>query len=276
MAIAEISVFGGTGFVGSRFCSISTRKCIKIARDKRTPATEEILYFISTTDNYHVFDNTKIDIETNLLILMEVLDQMKSGGGVINFISSWFVYGETKLPAKENSLCRPKGFYSITKYAAEEMLKSYCRIFNINYRILRLCNVYGKSDKNVSKKKNALQYLISQLQQNKDIDLYNDGMFYRDYMHVDDVCRAIELCINEAPIDSTINIGSGEKILFRDVIDIAKNELDSTSKYFAIEPSKFHTLIQVKDFYMDTTKLKSLGFVQNISIEEGVRSLCCE
>jgi hypothetical protein len=53
MAIGEISVFGGTGFVGSKFCSISTRKCIKIARDKRTPATEEILYFISTTDNYH-------------------------------------------------------------------------------------------------------------------------------------------------------------------------------------------------------------------------------
>ena len=45
MAIGDLSVFGGTGFVGSRFCSISTRKCIKIARDKRTPATEEILYF---------------------------------------------------------------------------------------------------------------------------------------------------------------------------------------------------------------------------------------
>ena len=276
MAIGDLSVFGGTGFVGSRFCSTSTRKCIKIARDERTPITKEILYFIGTTNNYHVFDNTKIDIETNLLTLMEVLDQMKSGGGVINFISSWFVYGETELPAKESSYCHPKGFYSITKYAAEEMLKSYCRTFGINYRILRLCNVYGDGDKDVSKKKNALQYLINQLQQNKDIDLYNDGMFYRDYMHVDDVCRAIEVCINEAQIDSTINIGSGEKVLFRDVIDIAKNELDSTSIYFAIKPSKFHTLIQVKDFYMDTTKLKSLGFVQNISIEEGVRSLCCK
>ena len=67
---------------------------------------------------------------------------------------------------------------------------------------------------------------------------------------------------------------SGDKILFRDVIDIAKDKLDSTSKYIAIEPPKFHTLIQVKDFYMDTKKLKSLGFVQNISIEEGVRVLC--
>lgn len=276
MAIGDLSVFGGTGFIGSKFCSISTRKCIKIARDERTPTTKEILYFISTLNNYHVLDNTKIDIETNLLTLMEVLDQMKSGGGVINFISSWFVYGETELPAKESSHCRPKGFYSITKYTAEEMLKLYCKTFDINYRILRLSNVYGDSDKGVSTKKNALQYLISQLQQNKDINLHNDGMYYRDYMHVDDVCRAIELCINEAPIDSTINIGSGEKVLFRDVIDIAKNELDSTSKYIATEPSKFHRLIQVKDFYMDTTKLKSLGFVMNISIEEGVRSLCCK
>ena len=95
-------------------------------------------------------------------------------------------------------------------------------------------------------------------------------------MHVDDVCLAIDLCINKAPIDCIINIGSGEKTLFRDLINIAKDELDSTSKYIAIEPPKFHKLIQVKDFYMDTTKLKSLEFSQSIKIEEGIRSLCCK
>jgi len=276
MATDEISVFGGTGFVGSRFCSLSTRKCLKIAREERTPATKEILYFISTNHNYHVFENLKIDIETNLLTLMEVLDQMKSNGGIINFISSCFVYGNTKLPAKENSLCQPKGFYSITKYAAEQMLISYCRTFDINYRILRLCNVYGEGDKSVSEKRNALQYLIGQLRENRDVNLYFDGRFYRDYLHVDDVCLAIDLCINKAPIDCIINIGSGEKTLFRDLMNIAKDELDSTSKYIAIEPPKFHKPIQVKDIYMDTKKLKSLGFVQNISIEEGVRALCCK
>ena len=72
------------------------------------------------------------------------------------------------------------------------------------------------------------------------------------------------------------NVGSGDKILFRDVIDIAKDKLGSTSKYIAIEPPKFHRLIQIKDFYMNTTKLKSLDFVQNISVEEGIRALCCK
>jgi dTDP-glucose 4,6-dehydratase len=156
------------------------------------------------------------------------------------------------------------------------MLISYCRTFDINYRILRLCNVYGEGDKSVSEKRNALQYLIGQLRENRDVNLYFDGRFYRDYLHVDDVCLAIDLCINKAPIDCIINIGSGEKTLFRDLMNIAKDELDSTSKYIAIEPPKFHKPIQVKDIYMDTKKLKSLGFVQNISIEEGVRALCCK
>ena len=103
MAIGDLSVFGGTGFIGSRFCSTSTRKCIKIARDERTPITKEILYFISTLNNYHVLDNTKIDIETNLITLMEILDQMKSGGGIINFISSSLSTTHAKRPLENKS-----------------------------------------------------------------------------------------------------------------------------------------------------------------------------
>ena len=71
---------------------------------------------------------------------------------VFNFISSWFVYGDTKLPAKESYQCKPKGFYSITKSTAEQLLISFCNTFKKKYRILRICNVYGLNDKNVSKK----------------------------------------------------------------------------------------------------------------------------
>jgi len=270
----KISVFGATGFVGSRYCQLSSRECVKIERDSRKPESDDVLYFISTTDNYHVFNDLKIDIETNLMVLMELLEELRDSKGVINFVSSWFVYGETALPATEESYCSPKGFYSITKYAAEELLISFCRTVGVNYRIFRLCNVYGAGDSGVSKKKNALQYLIDEMKSNRDINLYHDGIFYRDYMHVDDVCVAIDLCVNEAPYDCVINIGSGEKILFRDVMEIAKCELDSKSEFIPIHPPGFHKTIQVKDFYMDVSRLKSLGFKQNVSIEDGIRALC--
>jgi nucleoside-diphosphate-sugar epimerase len=270
----EISIFGGTGFIGSRFCELSKRDCVKIARADRKPETKDALYFISTTSNYNVFSNTKIDIETNLIVLMEVLEEFKESGGVFNFVSSWFVYGSTDLPARETAHCDPKGFYSITKYAAEKLLVSFCETFDIKYRILRLSNVYGASDKGVSKKKNALQFLINEMKHDRPIGLYENGNFYRDYLHVDDVCRAIDLCIDQAPVNTIINVGSGEKILFKDIIEIARSHLNSKSTIFEMDPPRFHSIIQVKDFYMDVSKLAALGFERQIGTKQGIEQLC--
>ena len=62
-----------------------------------------------------------------------------------------FVYGQTQMPATEESICNPTGFYSITKRAAEQLIISYCETYGIKYRILRLCNVYGIGDTKFSK-----------------------------------------------------------------------------------------------------------------------------
>ncbi len=269
-----ISIFGGTGFVGSYFCAETKLKVNLIPRDSREPLDDQVLYLISTTHNYHVFDDLHKDIDTNLSILVDVLKNLKPGKSVFNFVSSWFVYGENNLPVDENSYCHPKGFYSITKKAAEELIISYCETFGINYRILRLSNVYGAGDKGASKKKNALQYLIERFKNNEPVDLYYNGEFFRDYLHVKDVARAVDLVIEKGAINEIFNIGSGEKILFRDVIDLVIKNTESKSEIKIIEPPKFHQVVQVKDFYMKVDKLKTLGFKQNISIEEGIKELC--
>lgn len=270
----SISVFGSTGFVGSSFCRNSTSHIIRIPRESRTPQSDQILYLISTTDNYNVFEDIHLDVNVNIQILLDVLKNLTPQKHVINFVSSWFVYGEGELPAKEDQPCNPKGFYSITKLAAEQLLKSYCETFGIQYRILRLCNVYGPGDKGVSKKKNAMQFLIEEIKNNRPINLYHNGEFYRDYMHVDDVARAIDLCIQNAPLNTTFNIGSGEKLLFKDLIKNVIELTQSQSIVGTMAPPSFHQTVQVKDFYMDTSKLKSLGFKPKISIQEGLKQLC--
>ena len=270
----EISLFGGTGFVGSKFCEVTSHQAKLIPRENREPVSDHVLYMISTTDNYNVFENLHVDIDVNLSILMDVLKNLKPGKSVFNFVSSWFVYGDTELPATEDSYCNPKGFYSITKRCAEQLIISYCETFNINYRILRLCNVYGPNDKGVSKKKNALQFLINELKHNKDVNLYLDGKFYRDYMHVSDVARAIDLCVEHAPLNQIINIGSGDKIEFKYIIDLARNYTSSQSKIGTMEVPAFHKTVQVPNFYMRADKLKSLGFKPQITIEEGIKELC--
>lgn len=272
--MSGISVFGSTGFVGREFCSVTSKEVFAIPREDRKPQSKESVYFISTTDNYNVFEDLQKDINTNLTVLMDVIKNLKPGESTFNFISSWFVYGDTDLPATEESYCDPKGFYSITKRAAEQLLISYCQTFGINYRILRLCNVYGAGDTGASKKKNALQFLINRFKNNEGIDLYHNGEFYRDYMHVHDVARAIDLVIDQGEVNQIYNIGSGNKVLFKDLINIIVKETGSQSTITPIEPPKFHQTIQVKDFYFNTDKLKALGFKQTIQLEEGLRRLC--
>jgi len=269
----KIDLFGGTGFVGGNFKRLYNETTHVHDREDNMPVHENVLYMISTTHNYHVFDNVHKDVETNLTKLLNVLQNCKDKNIVFNFVSSWFVYGDVELPAKEDGCCKPKGFYSITKRCAEDLIISYCETFNIKYRILRLCNVYGPSDGGVSKQKNALQYLINEIKSNNEIKLYYDGDFIRDYMHVDDVCKAIYSVLYRAEYNQIINIGSGIPQKFRDIIDFVIKETNSTSKITAIDAVDFHKIVQVKDMYMDVSNLNRLGFKQHINIYEGIKTL---
>lgn len=269
-----ISVYGSSGFIGSRFCNLYPDNCTKQERDERKPRTKDILYLISTVDNYNVHTNISLDVETNLKVLCEVLDFCRDSDITFNFISSWFVYGETELPAKEEYYCKPTGFYSITKKAAEDLLISFCRTYGVKYRIMRLCNVFGVGDKEASSKKNALSYMIELLKKNEDVYLYDDGTPVRDVMHVDDICRAIKLICDCGNINEIYNVGSGHPTSIGDIIFTAKEYLNSSSQIKSKEAPEFHKIVQAKDFWLDTTKLKNLGFSQSIFLKEIIEELC--
>jgi len=268
----KLSVFGGTGFIGSVFCKKYPDSII-IDRDETNSITNNILYLISTVDNYNVLTNPHIDIETNLVHLMKVLENCKNTDTIFTFISSWFVYGKTELPANENSICSPKGFYSITKYTAEQLVESYCKTFDIKYKIIRLGNVVGKNDNKVSKKKNALQFLLNKIKENNKINLYNEGQFYRDYIDVEDVADGIKFIIDNGGDNEIYNLASGSPVLFKDIIDYAYTQLNSTSEVGVMEPTDFHKLVQVESMYLDTTKLNNLGFKPSKNIYQIIDNL---
>ena len=278
-----INVFGGNGFVGSEFVRTTKTPWILNDRDNFEVRSDNVVYFISTVDNYNVQRDSLLDINTNLVVLMKVLDSYRSyiqrsgQKGCFNFISSWFVYGQDSgfgagsrgIP--ETDPCDPKGFYSITKRCAEQLLMSYCETFNLNYRILRLANVLGAKDKKVSAKKNALQYLLGEIAANRPVDLYDSGYFYRDYIDVRDCARAIDLVVNNGELNSIYNIGNGEGIIFRDVIRYARDAMDSGSELRTIEQKEFHKKVQSsRSFFMDNTKLRELGYRPEYHIHQTV------
>lgn len=284
--MAFVNVFGGYGFVGSEYCKASKNGLIINYRDNYEVRSAECVYFISTVDNYNVHFDNLLDINTNLVVLMKVLDnyrkyvQRTGEKGCFNFISSWFVYGkdsgfgEGSRGIPETDSCDPKGFYSITKRCAEQLLMSYCETFNLNYRILRLANVLGKEDKKVSAKKNALQYLLGELKANRPVDLYDSGYFYRDYIDVRDCARAIDLVVRKGELDSIYNIGNGKPIIFRDVIRYARDAMDSGSEIRTIEQKEFHKKVQSsRSFFMDNTKLMALGYRPEHTINETIDNI---
>ena len=98
--------------------------------------------------------------------------------------------------------------------------------------------------------------------------------FYRNFMHISDVCRAIKVICENGAKNEIYNIGSMNNYLFKDIIQIAVDELKSCSKISSISPPDFHKIVQVKDMMLDTKKLYDLGFDEIITIEEGIKSLC--
>ena len=114
--MTNLSVFGGTGFIGGKFCEMYSDKVTLVPRDDTIPLTKDILYFISTTTNQSIFKDLHVDIDTNLTLLMNVLSNCKKKDITFNFISSSFVYGNDVLYAKENDCCKISGEHTIATH----------------------------------------------------------------------------------------------------------------------------------------------------------------
>ena len=262
----ELTILGGRGFIGTHYRSLFPYR-VSNGRDDYHVVTKDVLYFISTVHNYNVFTQPHLDIGTNLSTLIDVLESWRahpdSKNGVFNFVSSWFVYGQQDQPhgVPETAECHPKGFYSITKRCAEQLLMSYCETYGLKYRILRLGNVVGPGDLKVSAQKNALQHIIGQMKRHEVVQIYGDGKFFRDYIYVTDCVKAINLAITKGAENAIYNIGNGKPWLFYDIIVYLHERMKSMSEVVHITPKEFHRAVQVWSCYLDNTKIQALGYV---------------
>ena len=116
------------------------------------------------------------------------------------FISTALVYGFKKKPAKEINSCNPTSFYGKLKLKAEKLVIAKCS----NFKILRLCNVYGEKINNGFFKK-IFESLIKQ----KKI-YFSNLQTKRNLIHIIDVTKAIELALGNKKVknQSIINIGN--------------------------------------------------------------------
>jgi nucleoside-diphosphate-sugar epimerase len=264
----DLSVYGASGIIGTYYQGLFP--CLPIEKNQLDPESNEILYLISTTSNQNLKTDTFLDIETNLIVLAQRLNACKEAGiKVFNFVSSWFVYGPHTEHPNEDTLCDPNGFYSATKHCAEKLVKEYCEEFGINWRILRLGNVYGGPDKG-SSKRNSLHFLIERLKKDEGIIVYHN--LSRDFIHILDTCRAIDLVTKQGEYNQIYNIGTGIATQLQKCLEKAKYFLQSDSDIFPTKPPFNYS--QAIKFRLDCKKIESLGFKPLIQITEGIEDLC--
>jgi len=263
-----ISVYGASGFIGSWFCNTFPSDVYIQDRDKLIPETNNILFLISTVDNYNVFENTQIDIVTNEILPIQVLEEAKRKFGddfTFTYVSTWFVYGRNINPVKEFDTCNPQGFYSITRLAGEQLVRSYCTTFGISWKVLRLGSVIGIGDKKASLRKNAMQYLISEMARGHTVEIYNEPSF-RDIIDVRDCVRAMYLVMGKGIPNQIYNIGNGVSVNIKETLEYVNSLGYGEIKYIPVPA--FHRQVQGQRFSMDVSKLKMLGYGRQQSLRD--------
>ena len=261
----------GNGFIGSYYSK--HYDTVVNSRNDLIPRFKDVLYTISTVTNSSIEANPYIDIETNLITLMRVLENWRGRyrGGVFNFVSSWFVYGNTELPAREDSVCNPVGIYSITKHAAERLLDAYCTQFDLRYRIIRLANVVGAGDHKAGQSKNVFNYLIKEAKYNRPVHLFFNGEMTRDYIHIHDACEAIHRIVSTGDVNATYNVGNGISTSMNEVLRLARSFGSSSSITLIDEPPPYH--FYIKDMVLDNTKLLGLGYRPSYTVDMMVKDV---
>ena len=180
------------------------------------------------------------------------------------FASSSSVYGDAKLPMKEDSILKPVSPYGVTKLAGENLCYLYWKNYNIPTVSLRYFTVYGPRQRPDM----AIHKFVRAILDGEEIVVYGDGEQTRDFTYVGDVIEANLLAANSDLVGETFNIGGGSRISVNDLIKLIEKITGKTAKIEYMEKQKG----DAKDTLADITKTtKLLKWAPKTKIEEGLR-----
>ena len=179
-------------------------------------------------------------------------------------ISTDEVYGSVpEGSSKETDELRPRNPYSASKAGADRLAYSYWATYQVPVIVTRASNNYGPNQF----PEKIIPLFITNLIDDIPVPLYGDGQNVRDWLHVDDHCRAVDLLIDQGAPGEVYNIGGGNHV---------KN-VDLTHRILALVGKPDSLIKPVADrpghdrrYSLDTAKLQSLGWRPRESFEEGL------
>ncbi|MBS4216901.1 dTDP-glucose 4,6-dehydratase [Bacillus sp. FJAT-49711] len=209
------------------------------------------------------FIHTNIKGTLNLLnyVLNEKAEKMIQ-------ISTDEVYGslnEFDSPFTENSHIAPNNPYSASKASADLLVRSYFKTYQIPVIITRCSNNYGPHQH----PEKLIPKVITQALQNKEITLYGDGKNIRDWLYVEDHCRAIHLVLEHGSSGEIFNIGGTAEKTNKEVISYILTLLGKSEELIRYVPDrKGHDRRYAMNYDYIHSKI---GWKPMTSFEEGIK-----
>jgi len=135
------------------------------------------------------------------------------------YAASCAAYGDAPTPHVETMPARPLATYAASKLAAEHVVAAWARSRGLPGLSLRIFNAYGVGQPADSAESAVIPAFCTRLREGKPLLVHGDGSQTRDFVHVDDVCRAFLLAAttDKSLTGEAVNIGSGKATSIRDL-----------------------------------------------------------
>ncbi|GAA0240817.1 dTDP-glucose 4,6-dehydratase [Haladaptatus pallidirubidus] len=298
----QILVTGGAGFIGSNFVHylLTERNDIQITTlDKLTYAGSRSNLSGVLDDPRHTFINGDIcdrDLVTDLVADADIVVNFAAESHVDRSIEGAYPFVETNVMGtqtlleaateteiqcflqistdevygeildgkfSENDNLRPRNPYSATKASADLLAQSYAITHDLPIVITRTCNNFGPRQH----REKLIPKFIRRAAAGKSLPVYGDGLNVREWIYVEDNCRALDLVIRDGNIGEIYNIGSGyERTNIEVTQEIINNVNAGEDLVEFVDDRAGHD----QRYALDTTKIENLGWESKWSFEEGL------
>ncbi|GKQ35025.1 dTDP-glucose 4,6-dehydratase [Streptomyces sp. A012304] len=183
--------------------------------DKLMAGADQVVHFAAESHVDRSIEGADVFVRTNVLGTQTLLDAaLRHGVGPFVHVSTDEVYGSVETGARtESDPLAPTSPYSASKASADLMALSYHRTHGLDVRVTRCSNNYGPHQF----PEKVVPLFVTNLLDGEKVPLYGDGRNVRDWLHVEDHCRGVDLVRVQGRPGETYNLGGGTELSNREL-----------------------------------------------------------
>jgi UDP-glucose 4-epimerase len=246
--------------------------------DEGLPTDVDVVFHLAALSSYAMHeDEPVLGAQVNVGGFVNVVEQARQNGcETVVYASTSSIYGSRTDPSPEDAPVRANSGYEASKLARERYGEYFSNQYHMNVAGMRLFSVYQGYDGAEGHKDeyaNVITQFADDIAHGRSPELYGDGTQTRDFVHVEDAVRGLELAA-EHGLDGIYNLGTGENHEFNTVVDLINEGLgtDIEPEYV---PNPIPEDVYVHDTRADPSKMReATGWEPTIELEEGVRRVC--